>query len=251
MPLKRMEKLRGIEVEMVEAERGIGGFREKIEGCKMVAFSSVSYRNGLSLPTRGIVELANENEVYSLLDAAQSIGQKQLEAGSLDADFIAAPGHKWCLGPQGAGFLYCSEEMARRSVSSRVGHRGAEALDHRGNFRYKEGARRFEIGNPSPANMKGFAKALENLSDIGVDNIERRIERLTSYFREQLEDSRLDRNKFRSGILKLQVSEAEKLRRRLIDSGIWTAVDTDEQVLRLSIHAFNTQKDIDALLEHL
>ena len=44
-----------------------------------------------------------------ILDAAQSAGSLPVDMGALGAEFIAMPGHKGLLGPQGTGLLLCAQ----------------------------------------------------------------------------------------------------------------------------------------------
>ena len=70
-------------------------------------FTHVSNVFGYILPVEGMAALCRERGVPFVLDAAQSAGSLPVSLKKLGAEFIAAPGHKGLLGPQGTGVLLC------------------------------------------------------------------------------------------------------------------------------------------------
>lgn len=83
------------------------GFAERIPGAKCVVCTHVSNVFGFVLPVYRIAQLCREHGVPFILDASQSAGAMRVDMGELGADFIAMPGHKGLLGPQGTGVLLC------------------------------------------------------------------------------------------------------------------------------------------------
>lgn len=88
----------------------LAAFREKIPGAACVVCTHVSNVFGYILPIYGIAELCREYGVPLIVDASQSAGILDVDARRLSARFIAMPGHKGLLGPQGTGILLCSGE---------------------------------------------------------------------------------------------------------------------------------------------
>lgn len=74
---------------------------------KAAVFTHVSNVFGYILPVARMSELCKQYEVPFILDAAQSAGTITVDFQKLQADFIAMPGHKGLLGPQGTGILLC------------------------------------------------------------------------------------------------------------------------------------------------
>ena len=70
-------------------------------------FTHVSNVFGYVLPVEEMAELCRKYRVPFLVDGAQSAGMLPLKLEELGADFIAMPGHKGLLGPQGTGLLLC------------------------------------------------------------------------------------------------------------------------------------------------
>ena len=63
-----------------------------------------------TLPILEIGQLCRRYGILFVLDAAQSAGTLAVSLKKWDADFIAMPGHKGLLGPQGTGLLLCGRD---------------------------------------------------------------------------------------------------------------------------------------------
>lgn len=70
-------------------------------------FTHVSNVFGYILPVEELAKLCRNRGVPFIVDAAQSAGTLPVNLETLGADFIAMPGHKGLLGPQGTGLLLC------------------------------------------------------------------------------------------------------------------------------------------------
>ena len=76
-------------------------------GVKAAVFTHVSNVFGYILPVKDMAKLCHQYGVPFVIDAAQSAGTLPVHLKALGADFIAMPGHKGLLGPQGTGLLLC------------------------------------------------------------------------------------------------------------------------------------------------
>lgn len=79
-------------------------------GVKVAVFTHVSNVFGYILPVEKMAALCREYRVPFIVDAAQSAGILPVEPEKWGADFVAMPGHKGLLGPQGTGMLICRRE---------------------------------------------------------------------------------------------------------------------------------------------
>lgn len=79
------------------------------KGADAAVFTHVSNVFGYILPVEEMARMCTERGVPFIIDAAQSAGSIPVSLRKLGADFIAMPGHKGLLGPQGTGLLLCSE----------------------------------------------------------------------------------------------------------------------------------------------
>lgn len=83
------------------------------QGAEAAVFTHVSNVFGYILPVEELADMCRRRGVPFILDAAQSAGTLPLDLLELGADFIAMPGHKGLLGPQGTGLLLCSRRGSR------------------------------------------------------------------------------------------------------------------------------------------
>ncbi len=81
-------------------------------GAKAAVFTHVSNVFGYILPIDEMARLCTDYGVPFIIDAAQSAGVLPVSLQTLGADFIAMPGHKGLLGPQGTGILLCGSQPA-------------------------------------------------------------------------------------------------------------------------------------------
>ena len=79
-------------------------------GARAAVFTHVSNVFGYILPVEEMAALCRYYRVPFVIDAAQSAGALPVHLERLGADFIAMPGHKGLLGPQGTGILLCGRE---------------------------------------------------------------------------------------------------------------------------------------------
>lgn len=98
---------------LFDPEDTIESFRKAVTAdTKAVVCTHVSNVFGYILPVEEMAALCREQGVPFILDAAQSAGTLPVKLNALGAEFIAAPGHKGLLGPQGTGLLLCRGEAA-------------------------------------------------------------------------------------------------------------------------------------------
>ena len=81
-------------------------------GAQAAVFTHMSNVFGYILPVEEMAGLCRSYGVPFILDAAQSAGTMPVKLRELGADFIAMPGHKGLLGPQGTGLLLCNQTPA-------------------------------------------------------------------------------------------------------------------------------------------
>ena len=90
-------------------------------GADAAVFTHCSNVFGYILPVRELAALCRSRGVPFVIDAAQSAGSLPVHLRALGADFIAMPGHKGLLGPQGTGLLLCGslpEPLCRGGTGS-------------------------------------------------------------------------------------------------------------------------------------
>ena len=115
-------KLRVAGRKLFDWEDTLSAFRRELDrGADAAVFTHVSNVFGYILPVEEMAALCRERGIPFVVDAAQSAGVLPVRLDGLGADFIAMPGHKGLLGPQGTGLLLCrngAEPLLRGGTGS-------------------------------------------------------------------------------------------------------------------------------------
>ena len=94
--------------KLFDWENTLTEFRAALDkGCDVAIFTHVSNVFGYILPVEQMAALCRSRDIPFIVDAAQSAGILPVSLEKWGADFIAMPGHKGLLGPQGTGILLC------------------------------------------------------------------------------------------------------------------------------------------------
>jgi len=256
LPWRRLEKI-GVEVVVVRGSDGRippESFIEKMDDrTRAVGVSWVAYGNGYRFDIPAIAAACRERDIVLAVDGIQAIGVLATPLTELGADVVVAGGFKGLLSPTGTGFLYCREGFASRIEPAYVARFSFESDDKwQQPLRLATDSSRFEYGNPNYLGIWVMRHSVELILDIGLDQIERRVEDLTTYLYERVEDRgfKVVTPKpwhERAGILSFDVPEPEMVRQQLLDRRIVVNV-RDGNTLRIAPHFYNTRQDIDALV---
>jgi cysteine desulfurase / selenocysteine lyase len=250
---------RGVEVRLVpsrDRRLWVEDIRAALtERTRLVSLSFVEYASGFRNDLEAVGSLCRERGVYFAVDAIQGLGVLPLDVGRLPVDFLAADGHKWLLGPEGAGILYVRRDLVDLlhpvgvGWNSVVGARDFSRLD----FRLKPHAGRWESGSLNVAGITALGASLELLLEIGIPDVAERVLQLTDYLCErtaraglEVYSSRLPRD--RSGIVSLVApgGDVRQLVKRCRGQGV--VVNQRAGRLRLSPHCYNSEEEIDRFL---
>ncbi|WP_418286017.1 aminotransferase class V-fold PLP-dependent enzyme [Halorubrum sp. DTA46] len=253
LPWKRLER-EGVEVRVLETENGRidrDAYTEAVADARLVCFSAITWTHGTRLPVADLVEIADEAGAFTLVDAVQSPGQGPMNVAEWGADAVAAAGHKWVLGPWGAGFLYVDRDAATELAPRAVGYRSVEA-PNAPDIEYKAGAKRFEVGSTTAAAHVGLVEALDAIEAVGLDAIAARIQTLTDRLKAGVPAGRLlSPRRYESGLVTIDVDDPEATVERLADEGIVVRSLPHPDGIRASVHAVSTEAEIDRLLDAL
>ncbi len=142
-------------------------FAQALKGADAAVFTHVSNVFGYVLPVRELAGLCRERGIPFILDAAQSAGTLEVNLETLGADFIAMPGHKGLLGPQGTGLLLCGRE----AEPLLYGGTGSASIARNMPSDLPE---RLEAGTLNVPGIAGLTAGLRYLNRVGVDTVFRR-----------------------------------------------------------------------------
>lgn len=226
---------------------------------RLVAVPHVHYATGCRLDLRAIAEVADMVKAWVVVDAIQSLGAMPFEAAAWGVHAVAADGHKWMLGPEGAGLLWVHEDVVPQLPPPIVGWMQRERpLDFAAAHEIPQAdARRFEPGTWNTIGLHGLAASLDLLLGVGLDEVWRRIDGLCLRLREGLaaQGAKVHSPRApgqRSGIVSFTpragrepAAEAARLAARGI------RINLRGGRLRASPHFYNTPAQVDALLAAL
>jgi len=233
---------------------------------KLVSLVHVPTQSGLVNPAAEVGRVTRAAGVPLLLDACQSVGQLPLDVGELGCDILSATGRKFLRGPRGTGFLYVRRDLIEELVPPFLDMHAAEWQPD-GGYRIRDDARRFENWETNFAGKIGLGVAADYALEVGIEEIWERVHALAAGLRSQLRElpgvEVHDRGRVLGAPVTFTVDGTPPgdvqaaLARRKINVSVAAAssarLDLDprgiEELVRASVHYFNTQDEIDLLVE--
>jgi selenocysteine lyase/cysteine desulfurase len=226
------------------------------EDTVLVSIPHVSYRTGAMTDVEGVVELAHGRGALVLLDAYQTAGSMPLDVKELDVDFLGAGVLKYLLASAGLAFFYCRRELFEKAWPTATGWFADEdifAMDVH-DYSPSPTARRFQSGTPPIPSIYAGIAGIELMQEIGVaetrEHVQDLNDRLIAGVDELGGTLATPREREKHGaLICARSTDVNALVAALEDRGIVTS-ERDGN-LRISAHAYNTEGDIDAVLEAL
>ena len=235
---------------------------------KIVAVTLVSNVLGVINPIKEIAKIAHENGAVMVVDGAQGAPHLSIDVQDLDCDFLGFSGHKMCA-PTGIGVLYGKKQLLENMEPVEF---GGEMIDFVGLYEstWKELPWKFEGGTPIIAGAIGLGAAIDFLQEIGLDKILEHEHKLAAYTLEKMSTiegltiygpKEADK---RAGVVTFNLSDVHPhdVATVLDAEGIavraghhcaqplmkWLDVSA---TARASFYLYNTEEDIDKLVEGL
>lgn len=137
---------------------------------KVISLAMITNVIGDLRPIKEICEFAHQNNIFVVVDGAQSVPHMKTDVQDLDCDFLAFSGHKMG-GPTGIGVLYGKYELLDTMEPQNLGGGMNESFDTVDEVYLKPLPTRLEAGTPNIAGAIGLGAACEYLSSIGFDKI--------------------------------------------------------------------------------
>jgi cysteine desulfurase/selenocysteine lyase len=233
---------------------------------RLVAFPQVSNALGTVTPAREMITLAHRHGAKVLLDGAQAISHMRVDVQELDCDFYVFSGHK-VFAPTGIGVVFGKQPLLDEMPPWQGGGNMIQDVRFERTV-YQAAPARFEAGTGSIGDAIGLGAALDWLSRVGVDNVERYEHELLGYALKQL--ARVPGLTFigtptdRAGVISFVLAgqKTEEIGGLLDKEGI--AVRSGhhcaqpilrrlgvEATVRASLAPYNTPEDIDRLVDAL
>jgi cysteine desulfurase/selenocysteine lyase len=233
---------------------------------KLVSVMHVSNVLGSINPIKEITEIAHQNGAVMVVDGAQSAPHMKIDVQDLDCDFFAFSGHKMCA-PTGIGVLYGKQNLLENMEPIEFGGEMIDFVELHDST-WKELPWKFEGGTPIIAGAIGLGAAIDFLESIGLDAIEKHEHHLAQYALEKLSTIEgfvaYGPKKNRAGLVTFNLDDVHPhdVATVLDSQGIavraghhcaqplmkWLNVSA---TARASFYLYNTENDIDKLVEGL
>ena len=151
---------------------------------KLLGITHMSNVLGTVNPLEQILQDAKSAGAVTLVDGAQAVPHFKVDISTLAADFYAFSAHKMC-GPTGIGALFGRKELLEKMPPFLGGGEMIKRVELR-SFKTNDLPHKFEAGTPAIAEAVGFGAAVDYLSELNMDQIERHERSLTGYAIEKL-----------------------------------------------------------------
>ncbi len=250
---------RGVRIKLVQPRDGRVTAEMLSDACtsrtRAVTASFVQFSNGFCLNVEALGRFCRDRSIFFHVDGIQSLGMLRCDVRRMKIDFLSAGGHKWLLGPAGAGFFYSRGELIEDLDLWNPGWTGVKNpwsfLDY--DPTYRVDAKRYEEGSLNLCGISGLGASIERFLEIGTANVEKRVLRLSVLLEKGLRErgyritSPRGRNE-RSGILCFlhPRKETEKLYAKL--SAARVVASLREGAIRLAPHFYNNEEEVERVL---
>jgi len=254
---------RGVETRRVPTEDGAVDLQRIADACddrtRVLTVSWISFCSGWRNDLDRLAEIAHDRGALFFLDAIQGLGVFPLDVRKTPIDFLAADGHKWMLGPEGAGIFFARREHL--DLLRPVGVGWNSVVDSRDFSRielvFKDDVSRYEGGTQNTPGLLGLGASLGFLSQFGQEAISRRVIELTDLASRRLQQigavirshRAATNDPHKSGIVVFDLPgrDPEVIRQACLDQDVVLSCRGGR--LRISPHAYNDESDIERLIE--
>jgi selenocysteine lyase/cysteine desulfurase len=219
----------------------------------VISISHVQFSNGFRMD---LEELGNNKGDHKLVvNASQSAGVFSIDVKRMRIDALCATGHKWMLSGYGSGFVYLSRELMAETKPRTIGwlsvHDPYAMKNDEIHLRHDVSARA-ELGCPHFAGIFALGASLDQMSSIGINNIEERALTLNRMLTNRLLESGrrvlspLREERFRSAETLVEVPQPGFVVRQLAQRGV--VVTEKPEGIRVATDFFNDQEDVERLV---
>jgi cysteine desulfurase / selenocysteine lyase len=272
-PLVAMERAGFITLTRVAADGGGTVHADAIRKAitprtRLVALGHASNVLGTLQPVAEVGHIARQHDVLYLVDAAQTAGVVPIDVQALHIDLLAFPGHKGLLGPTGTGALYVAPRV--KITAWREGGTGGDSSNPTQPAEYPYF---LEGGTPNVLGVAGLAAGIQYVEEQGLDETRAHEVGLTERLWRQLDElsgfevfghrdmsRRVGTLSFRSAVL--PAAELGGILDQAFDIAVRPGLHCapyihkaigsyPDGLVRVSPGLFNTDEDIDRLVEAL
>lgn len=249
---------RGVGVRMVPTRDGRIWPEDLVKAIdrttRLLAISHVEFATGFRNDLNVLAELCHERGIALFVDAIQGLGPHRVDVRQTPIDFLAADGHKWLLGPEGAGLMFVRGDWIDRlrpigvGWHSVIGSYNAPVPE----FRLKPSAQRWEGGSFNMPGLLALGASLDLFFEWGLDAVTERIAGRAEAVREVALSAGWSihgspRPEDRSAIVAIEKEGIDPAAAALELKRQGVAVACRRGRLRISPHVYNNDSDLSRL----
>ena len=269
LPWYKVSEMTGCQVDFIPLDKDGRLTPENLEKAltpdvKLVCVAHVTNVLGYIAPIKELAAIAHKHGALIVVDGAQSVPHIKMDVKDSDIDFLSFSGHKMC-GPTGIGVLYGKFDLLSKMEPFMTGGGMNAKFDMCGDVNYLEPPLRFEAGTQNLEGIIGLHAAIDYLTSIGLDSIEKHEEELKKYCVEKLKATgkcTIYNEKSEGGIVTFNVNNvfAQDAATYLNSKGI--ACRSGQHcakilidflgtiaTIRASFYLYTTKEDVDALVD--
>ncbi len=235
---------------------------------KLVSISHIPTQGGLVQPAEAVGKIVNDAGILYLLDACQSVGMMPIDVKKIGCDFLSATGRKYMRGPRGTGFLYARTRSTSQIEPIFLDNHAARWTGDN-DYTVIGDAKRFENWERYFAGVIGLKVAADQSNELGMPAIWARLRQLADGLRARLQPLKgvtlTDLGITKGAIVTFAVegTDHNALKQTLRGQGINVSVSTQfssrldlkgrglRDVMRASVHVYNTEAELDRFVEAL
>lgn len=151
---------------------------------KVVSLAHITNVLGDKRDIKKIIDIAKNNNIYVIVDAAQSIAHTKTDVQDLNCDFLAFSFHKM-YGPTGVGVLYGKKELLSKIMPPTLGG-GMNEVFNDNKIILKALPERLEAGTQNISGIIASKEAIKYIEKIGIENIEKKELELKKYLVDEM-----------------------------------------------------------------
>ncbi|MCG7491029.1 aminotransferase class V-fold PLP-dependent enzyme [Vibrio sp. Of14-4] len=236
------------------------------ERVKLISITHIPTGGGLVNPVNEIGRIAKAANIPYLLDSCQALGQIPVDVEKIGCDILSGTGRKYLRGPRGTGLLYVRTTLLEKLEPPMLDQHAATLMSPT-EFQIRSDAKRFENWEQFCAGKIALGEAIKYSLDWGLPDIQARIYTLANTLRERLKSIKeiavTDQGIEQCGIVTFYSNtlSANAIQKAMRIRGINVSISKGagslisfsdrglEEVVRASLHYYNTIEEIDTFIQ--
>ena len=220
-------------------------FAEVTKKTKVIAIPHILSVYGTVMPIKEICKRAKEQDIFTIIDGAQAVGQVHVDVKDIGCDAYYSSLHKWLLSPGGNGILYVDK--------ARMPEIWSTIASYNWDFQEDHGFRLMQNGTGNTAVLAGLDASIDFFNAIGRKKWINRIKYLGDYLRQGLQELNnvtivsSTNTVMCAGLTTYYVDglTGPELQKKLWQEEKLQPRSVGKELLRHSVHIYNNEDEID------